>query len=210
MSLFFRSVKVMDRTRKSRKRKRENKNESKQFLASILAPADLPELYSALPPTFTFPLARLVMEYCVAANNGFNVALWRLFPSIEEPAPWMADCFNDWCNVVFQDVTEHPLTCPLAPHVTANHQGVISISIQPSHSPFLGNWIAALECFLYLRRAVGESTVYQVMDGIQKLKQTAVDAYNEYFDRWGAYYRLLEVEVMRYTDLPPSSIFQYL
>lgn len=95
----------------------------------VLQPADLPELFVSLPPSFTFPLARIVMDYA-GATNGFNIMMWRIHP-ILCPPPWMAECFVDWSvNILTPDCfPDEPLVNPSR---TATHYGLLSSYVSTS------------------------------------------------------------------------------
>lgn len=117
-------------------------------ISSILAPADLPELFLALPPTFTFPLARLVADYS-GANNGFNIAMWRLDGGFYPPH-WMAECFHDWASVVFPAIPigSRPMT-PLISNLetSQNKHGLISV-FSGLPRPTSPEWVVALKTFI--------------------------------------------------------------
>lgn len=114
------------------------------MLESILSRADVPELFESLPPSFTFHLARLVLDY-VGATNGFNVALWHMwiFPPV-----WMAECFFDWTNNVLRNIPDKLPTTPIFPPATSgSRHGTLSDYIRPSLPGLSTEWLHAIMAF---------------------------------------------------------------
>lgn len=111
------------------------------ILKSVFEAADLPELFLALPADFTFPLARVVMDYA-GASNAFDIAMWRIHPTISPP-PWMAEFFHDWAwNVFPYDFPSDRLS---KPSKTADLYGPL-LSIYAPTAPLSSDW---KEAFCY-------------------------------------------------------------
>lgn len=116
---------------------------------ATLDAADLPELFLALPQTtFTFPLARLILEY-LGANTAFGIAIWRIDSTIELPLFWMAEHFDDWARIaadfnLFQDKL-------LPPSTTNTNYGVLSSYRGPEITRDISaKWRKLFSCFAFV------------------------------------------------------------
>lgn len=150
---------------------------------SILAPADLPELFLALSHTeFTFPLAHLVIEYA-GTNNAFGIALWRVDPAIEPPF-WIAEYFSDW---VQNAVDPNFFTNRLLPACTTiGKHGLLSSYCGPKNTPIISTkWRTLFAQFAYMLQRHSYSDFR--VDVLQHCVRWTLTDYTRFIRRWDFY-----------------------
>lgn len=157
-------------------------------LKSIFEPADFPELFQALPPDFTFPLARVVMDYA-ACGNAFDLALLRVHPDISPP-PWLVDFFYDWAMNAFP--YDFPADRLMKTSKTAHLYGpLLSVLSSPS-TPLSSNWKEAFCYFsnwiFYSHNLTGDTSAFGRLIRLLYVssslgKKQEVNSRRDYYDK---------------------------
>lgn len=170
-------------------------------MAAVSEPGDFPEVFLALPPTFTFPLARYVLEY-MAASTAFHIAIYRIDPMVNPPPVWTAELFDDWGVNVFP-VSFRDSLSPFS-HRSTNKQGLLCTYMPPEQPlmPLSYEWRQAFATFAYSLRQVDYATG-DTIDDVRTLIPHTSYIHDGLVRLWYHFSRTMEYMLERYTLLQP-------